>query len=308
MMIKYKIKCKDCGFEENLTKDFIKILLPSSAAGCVSGSLLWTSYFFAGTGAALALSWLSGGAVMGGIFCALQHQLKKKHKCKNCASKNFKILKRQVDEKKYLTITNGPNVVTDPNILDIEEEINDTPKINASDFSSKLENDKVVQLQKENAELQKENAGLQKENAGLQKENAGLQDNLNTEKRKTEAKNEKFKSISKNKNKRKLSDRKNKYSKLYDRLDFNDKPLKVMDEMNEDRLLVVEKIFQQLQYFPDNIKRKCWVKETKVQEIQFNHSGRLYIVRENGRINVVCIGDKKSQSKDFKFLTKNYKK
>ena len=75
MMIKYKIKCKDCGFEENLTKDFIyKILLPGSAAGYAGGSMLWTSYTFAGTGAALGLSCLSGVGIFGGIVWALHHQ------------------------------------------------------------------------------------------------------------------------------------------------------------------------------------------------------------------------------------------
>jgi len=93
----------------------------------------------------------------------------------------------------------------------------------------------------------------------------------------------------------------------YPGLKISDKVLKEIAKLSPDRLNGLEKQFALLCYAIDKVNFKRSVQGIKqtIQEIEFRHDGRLYVLIEGNMINVVRVGDKDTQPKDIEWIKKN---
>ena len=61
-----------------------------------------------------------------------------------------------------------------------------------------------------------------------------------------------------------------------------------------------------LHHSTEKVKFRDKIRGTEIYEIEFNRSGRIYIKKNANGYEVVCVGDKGTQSKDIKFMKSNY--
>lgn len=94
---------------------------------------------------------------------------------------------------------------------------------------------------------------------------------------------------------------------LYKNISVNDRAVSGYIDIADDLKIKGEEIIHQLNENPDlvSIKRKVFGKKSKhtILEVIFGYKGRLYFNKgKDGRIEVLAIGTKNSQSKDLEFL------
>ena len=96
------------------------------------------------------------------------------------------------------------------------------------------------------------------------------------------------------------------YKLLYKTLQITERTLKQIVKLDEKELMKLEQQFGLLHHSPDKVKHRCKINGTEINEIGFNRSGRIYIKKNAKGYEVVCVGDKGTQSKDIKFMKSNY--
>ena len=115
-------------------------------------------------------------------------------------------------------------------------------------------------------------------------------------------------SFKKDKKKVKLSESLEKRLRvLYKNLDIHIRSVQGMIDLSEDMRIKAEEVMLQINADISlvTVKRKVFGKggKTKVLEVAFGYNGRLYYRHnDGGRIEILCIGNKNSQTKDLDFL------
>jgi hypothetical protein len=97
------------------------------------------------------------------------------------------------------------------------------------------------------------------------------------------------------------------FNALYKSLSINDRAVKGYTDLTEEIKIKAEEVIHQLNEDPAvvAVKRKVFTKRGKqaVLEVMFAYNGRLYYRHTNeNRIEILTIGNKKTQSKDLAFL------
>ncbi len=95
-----RIKCRDCGFSEEVNLDFFVKILGGATAGF--GFWAWTSFLFAGTGFAMAIciAIITGGAAMLAYKDEIIDWIANEgYECESCGSKNWEAISPEKEKE-----------------------------------------------------------------------------------------------------------------------------------------------------------------------------------------------------------------
>ncbi len=171
---------------------------------------------------------------------------------------------------------------------------------------------RINRLKKDKQELTKDVDGLLEE---MEEQETGLQDQranrealeMELEELKEKLRNLKEKGEKRKKKKGKYDNLAKRFRLLYKNLELSERAVAGFSELTEEFKLKAEEVIHQLNEDDSliSVKRKVFGKGGKmnVLEIDFAYSGRLYFQKNTkGRIRVLAIGTKNTQSQDLAFV------
>lgn len=311
-----KIKCHDCGYLEEVNIDlFVKLIAVAMPAG---GFWAWTTFLFAGTGLAMpiVIAIMSGGVAML-VFKdkIVEWIISKGYLCPDCGGAKWDTTTDEVEQK----------------LKDKEDEVEQKSRDKEDEVEQKSrdKDSKITKLQEINIKYEKEMPNLKSRLGDSEKKILEYVKNKNecfsyddvedlfSELKEKDNKIEQLLHNEKDwenhkksllQAQEKVAEKLNiRFKICYPSLTFTDKSLTRIARLNDKISLKLEKNFGLLQHEPKKINFRDKIFGTDVVEIEFNRAGRLYIKKFNGTFKIVCVGDKKSQKMDLKWLRENYR-
>jgi hypothetical protein len=290
-----KIKCLACDHSEEVDLDlFVKIIGVAMPAG---GFWAWTTYFFAGTGFALpiVIAIMTGGvAILAFKDEIVEWIVNQGYQCSKCGGQKWKPTSDEIEDKlkskdSRMSDLKNKNEKYESEISHLKESLDKQQ----SDFLNYVSSQDSFFSYDDIEDILSE----------LEEKNNKIESLLKDKKDWPEQKELFFHAQDK------VADKLNKrFKNLYPSLIFTSKSITRVARLDEIVSLKLEREFSTLQHTPNNINFRDKIIGSDVFEVEFNKSGRLYIRRDNNNFEVVCVGDKKSQHKDLKWLRENYNK
>lgn len=288
---------------------FAKIIGGGMAGG---GFWAWVTYFFAGTGFALpiCIAIVTGGVAMLAFSDEIVAWISKKYDCPVCknnqwiaiddeAVEKLKLAQRKIQElnaenTKYKSEIKQLSDELSQRKIDFQEYIKTTFQDNIIVNTQNTHNDEYVKQLENDIDFLIEQWESQESRILELIQNQQVKDELEN------IANAYTKQTMKVMDKIKI-----RFHKLYQKVNINDKSYKRLARMSDDELLKFEQAIKKLNDgqldFRDNIYG------TTIKEVDFSHTGRLYIKKTENIYEVVCVGNKNTQEKDITFLKKHYK-
>jgi uncharacterized protein (DUF697 family) len=96
------------------------------------------------------------------------------------------------------------------------------------------------------------------------------------------------------------------FQKCYPSLRFEAGFFRQVANLSHERVHALERQLGLLQHDPSKANFRCRISDSRAEELGFSGNGRLYVVRDGGRISIARIGDKGSQEKDVAWLRQRY--
>ncbi|ERP95050.1 hypothetical protein Q674_06300 [Acinetobacter sp. COS3] len=275
-----KIRCRDCGHSETMNKELILTFLGGAAAGF--GFWAWVSFLFAGTGFAmpLCIAIVVGGPALVAKYGdeIVEWLANKGYTCKKCNGNKWMPISEEADIElnRYKTEEAVLKNTLSEKELEIKEFLSEQNNL----FS-------IEDLEHYFNELEQKDNTIE---------------NLLKDKEKWEVLKQSYTQTQEQVN----QSFKRRFNVCYPSLIFNKRALKGIGRLNETALLKFEQKLGQLQHRSDQLVYRDKIQGTDIIEMDFNQSGRFYIQKEGASFHIVCVGDKKTQLDDLKFIKNFY--